>query len=103
GATPATATGIGPHSVTYATSGTKTVTLSIDGGAATTTETINVNAIPSTPVVTVTNNCGESVLTATGTGLVWSNGQTTPSITVTNAGTYTVTQTVSGCTSSAGS
>jgi hypothetical protein len=31
--------------------------------------------------------------------LLWSNGATTSSITVTTAGTYTVTQTVNGCTS----
>ena len=102
GATPATATGVGPHAVTYATGGTKTITLSVNGGAATSTQTVVVNA-PSTPVVTVANNCGNSVLTTTGTGLLWSNGQTTPSITVTNAGTYTVTQTINGCTSTAGS
>src|SRR5690606_23508503 len=33
----------------------------------------------------------------------WSTGATTSSITVTTAGTYTVTTTVNGCTSSAGS
>ena len=62
-------------------------------------------AIPSAPTVTVVNNCGSSVLTASGfTGsLLWSNGATTSSITVTTAGTYTVTQTVNGCTSAAGS
>ena len=51
--------------------------------------------------MTVVNNCGNSVLTAgsfTGS-LFWSNGATTSSITVTTAGTYTVTQTVNGCTS----
>jgi hypothetical protein len=52
-------------------------------------------AIPSAPVVTVVNNCGSSILTATSfTGsLLWSNGATTSSITVTTAGTYTVAQT----------
>ncbi len=54
---------------------------------------------PATPVVTVTNNCGNSVLTTTGTNLLWSTGATTPSITVTAAGSYTVTQTVAGCVS----
>jgi hypothetical protein len=65
--------------------------------------TVSVNSIPTNPVVTVTNNCGNSVLTATGSGLVWSTGATTASITVATAGTYTVTQTVGGCTSAAGS
>lgn len=62
-------------------------------------------AIPSTPAVTVVNNCGQSILTASGyTGsLMWNTGETTESINVTNAGTYTVTQTIDGCTSEAGS
>jgi hypothetical protein len=66
---------------------------------------LTVNATPSTPVVGVTDNCGNSVLTATGiTGaLLWSNGATTSSITVTTAGTYSVTQTINGCVSSPGS
>jgi hypothetical protein len=58
------------------------------------------------PTVIVTDNCdGTSLLTATNfTGtLLWSTGETTPSITVTTAGTYTVTQTVGTCTSIAGS
>jgi hypothetical protein len=59
--------------------------------------------IPEPPIITVSNNCGNSVLSTTGTGLNWSTGATTPSITVTNSGTYTVTQTSSGCTSSAAS
>ncbi|MEI7726849.1 MAG: T9SS type A sorting domain-containing protein [Bacteroidota bacterium] len=43
-------------------------------------------------------------MTATGyTGtLLWNTGATTPSITVTTAGIYTVTQNVSGCTSQTG-
>jgi len=66
---------------------------------------IVVNPLPSAPGVTVVNNCGNSVLTATGyTGtLLWSNGATTPSITVTTPGIYTVVQTVLGCTSAPGS
>ncbi len=60
---------------------------------------------PSKPTVSVANNCEESVLTAsnyTGT-LKWSTGETSKSITVSSAGTYSVTQTVNGCTSEAGS
>jgi len=56
----------------------------------------------STPTVTVTDNCdGTSTLTAsnyTGT-LLWSTGETTPSITVTVGGDYSVTQTVDANTS----
>ncbi|WP_320111887.1 T9SS type A sorting domain-containing protein [Draconibacterium orientale] len=60
---------------------------------------------PPVPTVSVQDNCGESVLTAsnyTGT-LLWSTGETTESITVTAAGTYSVTQTVNGCMSDAAS
>jgi hypothetical protein len=54
--------------------------------------------------VIVTNNCGASTLTATNfTGtLLWSTGATTASITVTAAGSYSVTQTINGFTSPAG-
>jgi hypothetical protein len=65
----------------------------------------NLFSIPAAPAVNVVNNCGSSTLTAsnyTGT-LLWSTGATTTSITVTSAGSYTVTQTVNGFTSPAGS
>jgi len=57
-----------------------------------------------TPIVTVVDNCGNSVISTNATGtLLWSTGETTPSITVTTPGTYTVTQTIDGDTSHAGS
>lgn len=62
--------------------------------------------VPATPTVGVVNNCdGTSTLTASGyTGtLLWSTGATTATITVSAAGTYTVTQTITGCESAAGS
>ena len=62
-----------------------------------------VNAIPAAPAVSVLDKCGTSDLTATGSSLLWSTTETTPVITVTTAGTYTVTQTVNGCTSAAAS
>lgn len=64
---------------------------------------VTVNAIPSAPIVSVTDNCGSSTLTASGvTGtLLWSNGETIPVITV-PSGTYTVTQTINGCVSPSG-
>ena len=106
GGTPATSTATNP-TVTYASSGTFDVTLVATNGGGSDTEVltnyITVNAIPSAPVVTVTNNCGNAVLSATGTGLLWSTGATTASITVPTTGTFTVTQTVGGCTSAAGS
>ena len=61
---------------------------------------------PGAPTVKVIDNCdGSSDLTASDyTGdLLWSNGATTATIHVTDAATYTVTQTVNGCTSLAGS
>src|ERR1035437_1973482 len=66
---------------------------------------ISENATPAAPTVSVVDNCGTSTLTASGyTGtLLWSTSATTASITVNTAGIYTVTQTVTGCTSSAGS
>jgi hypothetical protein len=49
---------------------------------------------PTAPVVNVVNNCdGTSTLTATATGtLLWSTGESTASITVQTAATYTVTK-----------
>lgn len=64
---------------------------------------LTVNAVPA-PVVTVVNDCGSSTLSTTATGnLLWSTNETGPSIKVTAAGTYTVRQTVDGCTSEKGS
>ena len=67
--------------------------------------TITVNPIPPAPIVTVANECGSSVLTASEyTGdLLWSTGETTESITVVEAGLYTVIQTLEGCVSPEGS
>ena len=56
------------------------------------------------PVITVVNSCGESTLSTTAPGtLMWSTGETTPSIDVVAPGTYTVTQTIDGLTSTPGS
>lgn len=57
------------------------------------------NPIPTAPVTSVTNGCGNAVLNASGSNLLWSNGQTVSPITVITGGVYTVTQTVGGCTS----
>ncbi|MDP4683547.1 MAG: T9SS type A sorting domain-containing protein, partial [Crocinitomicaceae bacterium] len=97
-------TGATSTSITVTTAGTYTVTQTVGGCTSAPGSGVSAPiAIPSAPVVTVTNNCGNSVLTVTGAGLLWSTGATTASITVSTAGTYTVTQTVVGCTSSAGS
>jgi hypothetical protein len=59
--------------------------------------------VPAAPIVSVENNCESSTLSTTAEGiLLWNTGATTSSITVTTAGTYTVTTTVEGCTSSPG-
>ncbi|MGN6804024.1 MAG: hypothetical protein ACTHJN_19150 [Ginsengibacter sp.] len=71
-----------------------------------TSVSLQIKSTPAAPKVDVKNNCdGTSDLTAseyTGS-LLWSNNETTASIHVTSAGTYTVTQTVDGCTSANGS
>ncbi len=66
--------------------------------------TVTVYPIPATPVVVVSNGCGTSTLSTTATGsLLWTPGnQTSSSITVNTAGTYSVTSTINGCTSAPG-
>lgn len=104
GATPATAIGAGPHTVSYATSGTKTITLTANGSA-TSTQTVTVNSAPATPTITaggpLTFCSGDSVLltSSSTTGNSWSTGDTTQSITVSTAGTYTVSEVSNGCSS----
>ena len=94
-------------SITGNTAGTYTVTQTVNGCTSSPGSGIAApKTTPVAPTVTVVNNCNStSTLTASGyTGtLLWSTSETTPSITVNTAGTYTVTQTVNGCTSSAGS
>ena len=79
----------------------RAVWTNIAGSANSNAATLTVNAIPSAPGISVQNNCGSTQLTATGVSgaLLWSTLETVNSITV-SAGTYTVTQTVNGCTSS---
>jgi hypothetical protein len=88
---------------TIADNGKKYRAVWTNGGGSVNTNaaTLTVKPMPLPPVVTVINNCGNSVLTAesfTGT-LMWSNRATNPSITVTTAGPYNVRQTVNGCAS----
>jgi hypothetical protein len=66
---------------------------------------VTVNALPGAPTVTAVDNCGTTVLTASNTTgtILWNTGATGSTISVTNAGTYTATQTLNGCTSAAGS
>ena len=93
-------------SITVSIPGTYSVTQTVNGCTSAPGSNVAApTAGPATPGVTVQNNCGSSLLTATGTtgSLMWSNGATTPTITVSTGGTYSVTQTVNGCTSAAGS
>ena len=104
GATPASATGVGPHSVTYSTAGTKSVTLTING---TTSSTQNITIVnqPTTPTITAggpTTFCSGGSVTLTSssaTGNTWSNGATTQAITVSASGTYSVTVSNGTCSS----
>ncbi|MES2005972.1 MAG: LamG-like jellyroll fold domain-containing protein [Bacteroidota bacterium] len=95
-------TGETTASIVVAT-GSYTATQTVNGCiSAAATVTAAPKTIPSAPVVTVSNNCGSTILTASNvtSGLAWSTGAVTPSITV-GAGTYTATQTVNGCVSTA--
>ena len=94
------------QSITVSVSGTYTVVVSggcnsLPSNAITTT----MIARPARPTVTLTGTStfcagGSAVLTSSATdGNLWSNGETTQSITVTTAGVYNVTVTVDGCTS----
>jgi hypothetical protein len=99
-------TGETTPSITVTVAGTYTVTQTVGGCPSAPASATSAPQIVPAPVVTVVNNFnGSSDLTASGyTGtLLWSNAQTTASIHVLAAGTYTVTQTVGGCTSPPGS
>ena len=100
-------TGETTQSITVSTSGTYTVT--VDNGTcvslASAPETVTVNAVPSAPAITAgssTTFCSGGSVTLISSainGNLWSTGETTQSITVSTAGTYTVTETSAGCTS----
>ncbi len=99
-------TGESTSSITVSSAGTYTVTATVNGCTSEAGSGVaSPRSTPSAPVVTVTDNCnGTSVLSTTATGtLLWNTGESTSSITVSSAGTYTVTATVNGCTSEAGS
>src|SRR5690606_28854135 len=90
-------------SITVTVPGIYTVTQTVNGctsvsGSGTAAP---LNSTVPVPTVSVSNQCGESVLTASGyTGtLLWSNGSTANAITVTQAGNYSVTQTINDCSS----
>ncbi|MGA9637715.1 T9SS type B sorting domain-containing protein [Flavobacterium sp.] len=100
-------TGETTESITVSTAGSYTVEVTTNGCTSPTSAgtTVTVNPIPATPTITTgstTTFCtgGSVVLTSSSaTGNIWSTGETTPSITVTTGGTYTVKVTGGGCTS----
>ncbi len=98
-------TGATTSSITVVTAGNYSVTSTENGCTSVSgSGTATPKTIPTAPIVTVVNNCGSSLLSTNATGsLLWSNGSTSASINVTNAGTYSVTTTINGCTSAAGS
>ncbi|HEX2899871.1 MAG TPA: PKD domain-containing protein, partial [Bacteroidia bacterium] len=98
------------QSINVTTGGTYTVQVTTAGctSAPSAPVTVTVNPTPAAPVITPagpTTFCtgGSVVLTSSATtGNTWSpGGATTQSITATASGSYTVTQTVGGCTSPA--
>lgn len=112
GATPATAASAGPHSVTWSTGGTKTISLSVtgSGGSNTKTAAVTVNALP---IATITaggsttfctgGNVALNANTGSGYSYQWKNNgtnisnATAASYTATASGSYTVTVTSNGC------
>ncbi|VDH04057.1 gliding motility-associated C-terminal domain [Bergeyella zoohelcum] len=86
-------------------SGTVYARVSVGQCYAIATITLTANPTPPTPVITAsaTNICGTGTVTLTSSvtqGIVWSTGETTPSITVNTGGVYSVTATQNGCSSS---
>ncbi|MBD8084481.1 choice-of-anchor L domain-containing protein [Chryseobacterium caseinilyticum] len=87
-------------------SGNATIYAVVNNGTCKNIANVTLNVVP-TPVSQITASApticfgGNVILTSNiATGNVWSTGETTQSITVTNAGTYTVTTTVANCTGS---
>lgn len=99
--TDAGGTSIGSSASVTVTQGTYTVTV-VNSDGCSDTETVTVTEASSLTITiagTLSFCPGENtVLTASGgTSYLWSNGSTTASITVTQAGTYDVTGTTGGC------
>lgn len=101
GASPATASTVGPHNVSWSGTGTKTVTLTVTSGSctSTTSNTISVNAAPtSTFTLSPTTICagGSTVATFTGTAAagstyIWNFGAGASPASSLTAGPHTVT------------
>ena len=98
-------TGATTSSITVTTAGNYTVSQTAGGCSSLAGSGLATpNPQPSAPIIKVDNNCGFSILSTTSTGtLLWSTGATSNAINVRSAGTYTVTRTVNGCTSTVSS
>jgi hypothetical protein len=93
------------QAITVSQSGSYTVTVANGNCSATSSPiVVTVNAAPSTPTISAggsTTFCsGGSVtlISSSASGNTWSNGETTQSITVTQSGNYTVSNTNGSCT-----
>jgi gliding motility-associated-like protein len=100
-------TGATTSSITVSTSGSYAVTQTLAGCTSPPSDTaiVLVNPVPAAPTITIigqTTFCqGDSVALSSSapSGNLWSNNETTPSITVTSTGTYTVVDSAGGCVS----
>ena len=112
GGSQASATGAGPHTITYANAGNYTAILNgTDFAGCTAIETINitVNPLPAAPTVSTVTYCQgatATALTATGTNLLWytvstggvgSSTAPTPSTSTPGMVSYYVSQSTNGC------
>ena len=92
----ASASGTPSGNITLVSTGVTTINIAASG---------TVNPVPATPTISAggpTTFCSGGSVTLTSssaTGNLWSTGATTQAITVSTAGTYTVTVTAAGCTS----
>ena len=106
GATPSTATGFGPHSVNYSSTGSKTISLTVTSGTctATSTNTVTVNTNPtSTFTLALPTICAlaNNTFTFTGTAPVgatynWNFGAGATPATASTAGPHSVFWSTSG-------
>lgn len=112
GGSQATASGAGPHTITYSNPGTYTAILNgtdFAGCTSTETVTITVSPIPNAPQVSAVTYCQgatANALTATGSNLLWYptatggvGSSTAPIPSTANSGTFSfyVSQTTNGC------
>ena len=112
GGSQASATGAGPHTISYSNPGTFTAILNgtdFAGCTSTETVTINVSPIPNAPQVNTITYCQgatANALSATGTNLLWYptatggiGSSTAPIPSTANSGTFSfyVSQTTNGC------